>query len=88
MPCSDGAGEVVAVGESVKKWKIGDRVSANFAIDHISGDTNPEIQGTALGGSIDGVLAEYQVFPDYVSDVLVVSNYLLMIGLAVFSAHP
>ncbi|KAF7791559.1 hypothetical protein EIP86_002575 [Pleurotus ostreatoroseus] len=65
VPCSDGSGEVVAVGEDVKKWKAGDRVCANFAIDHISGETNPEIQQTALGGSIDGTLTEYQVFPDY-----------------------
>jgi len=29
-PCSDGAGEVVAVGEGVSLWKIGDRVAAIF----------------------------------------------------------
>ncbi|KAJ3526050.1 hypothetical protein NM688_g8310 [Phlebia brevispora] len=65
VPCSDGAGEVVAVGEDVKKWRVGDRVSANFAVDHIAGETNPQIQQTALGGTIDGTLTEYQLFPDY-----------------------
>ena len=66
VPGSDGAGEVVAVGEDVRKWKVGDRVSANFALDHVSGETNRDIQQTALGGLVDGVLTEYQVFPDYV----------------------
>ena len=26
IPCSDGAGEVIALGEGVDKWKKGDRV--------------------------------------------------------------
>lgn len=56
----------MTVGENVHKWKVGERVCANFVIDHISGQTNPEIQTTALGGLIDGVLTEYQIFPDYV----------------------
>ncbi|KAF7791558.1 hypothetical protein EIP86_002574 [Pleurotus ostreatoroseus] len=66
VPVSDGAGEVVAIGEDVRKWKVGDRVAANFALDHISGDTSVEIQHTMLGGGVDGVLTEYQVFPEYV----------------------
>lgn len=69
VPCSDGAGEVVAVGEDVRKWKAGDRVSANFTLDFISGETTPEIQKTAMGGLVDGVLTEYRVFPDYVRTV-------------------
>lgn len=69
VPGSDSAGEVVAVGEDVHKWKVGDRVSANFALDHISGETNREIQQTALGALIDGVLTEYRTFPDYVRSV-------------------
>ena len=73
MPCSDGAGEVVAVGPGVTKWKVGDRVASNFATDHIAGETSPQIQQTALGGSIDGTLTEYQVFPAYVSSQLVES---------------
>ena len=50
----------------MKKWLLGDRVAANYALAHIAGDSTPEIQQTALGGALDGVLTEYQVFPEYV----------------------
>ncbi|KAG2143923.1 hypothetical protein BD769DRAFT_1420374 [Suillus cothurnatus] len=59
VPCSDGAGEIVALGEEVKGWKVGDRVCPNFALDHIHGDVTEEIKLTGLGGHIDGVLREY-----------------------------
>jgi len=65
VPCSDGAGEIVAIGAAVpkNKWKIGDRVSPNFSVDHLFGDTNEEINKTALGGAIDGVLTRYKAVP-------------------------
>ncbi|KAF8075255.1 alcohol dehydrogenase superfamily protein [Lyophyllum atratum] len=63
VPCSDMAGEIVAVGPDVKHWGEGDRVCANFATDHIHGDPTPEIMNTALGGQIHGVLTEYRTFP-------------------------
>ncbi|KAI5984595.1 hypothetical protein EDD15DRAFT_2375024 [Pisolithus albus] len=59
VPCSDGAGEIVAVGADVKRWKVGDRVCPNFALDHVCGDVTEETKATALGGNIDGVLREY-----------------------------
>ncbi|EEB91146.1 hypothetical protein MPER_10541 [Moniliophthora perniciosa FA553] len=62
VPCSDMAGEVVAVGEEVTGWKKGDRVCANFAADHIHGDITAEIQRTGHGGQIHGVLTQYKVF--------------------------
>jgi len=67
IPVSDMAGEIIAIGEGVKPehFKVGDRVSANFTQDHIDGDLTPETRGTALGGSLDGVLAEFQTFPAY-----------------------
>ncbi|KAF8890754.1 alcohol dehydrogenase superfamily protein [Infundibulicybe gibba] len=52
VPCSDMAGEVVAVGEDVKKWKKGDR-----------GEYSPEIQQSSLGGESHGVLTEYKILP-------------------------
>jgi len=63
VPCSDMAGEVVAVGSDVKTWAVGDRVCANFSQEHHHGDITPESANTALGGSWEGVLTEYRAFP-------------------------
>ncbi|KAF8573558.1 NAD-P-binding protein [Ramaria rubella] len=63
VPCSDSAGEIIQVGSEVKGWKKGDRVCANFSVDHIAGDITAAIGNTALGAPIDGVLTEYKVFP-------------------------
>ncbi|EJD37479.1 NAD(P)-binding protein [Auricularia subglabra TFB-10046 SS5] len=60
---SDAAGEVVAVGSGVSKWRAGDRVASNFNILHIHGDlTTATAQGT-LGAAVDGVLSTYKIFP-------------------------
>jgi hypothetical protein len=37
IPCSDGAGEVVAVGEGVTQWKPGDRVAGIFMQNWLDG---------------------------------------------------
>ena len=66
VPCSDMAGEVVAVGARVKNWKQGDRVSSNFSTDHLDGDTDEEIIKTSLGGQSQGVLTQYKNFPAHV----------------------
>ena len=62
VPLSDGAGEVVAVGAAVTKFKIGDRVAACFFQGWSSGQFKAEMHRTALGGQIDGVLAEQGKF--------------------------
>jgi NADPH:quinone reductase-like Zn-dependent oxidoreductase len=58
VPCSDGAGEVVAVGDGVTAWKPGDRVAGIFMQNWIDGPPTPAKTKGALGGDIDGVLAE------------------------------
>ncbi|KAJ7633631.1 hypothetical protein DFH06DRAFT_1101074 [Mycena polygramma] len=63
VPCSDMAGEVVAVGEDVTQWKIGERVSANIVLDRVHDELTPEIGATSLGGRLQGVLTEYRSFP-------------------------
>ncbi|KAH9911901.1 NAD-P-binding protein [Fomitopsis serialis] len=63
VPGSDMAGEILAVGEDVKDWAVGDKVCANFAVDHIFGDVTEDIKQSGLGGPIDGVLTEYKVLP-------------------------
>jgi NADPH:quinone reductase-like Zn-dependent oxidoreductase len=57
VPTSDGVGEVVAVGEGVTRAKVGDRVLGTFHQSWIAGRYE---EGTPqLGGSVDGMLAEY-----------------------------
>jgi len=64
VPFSDGAGEVVAVGESVTKWKIGDRVTPIFMQGWIDGEIDFNKARTALGGDLDGVLRDFGAFEE------------------------
>jgi len=59
VPMSDGAGEVVEVGAGVTRVKRGDRVAGIFMPTWFSGDVSPYTARTALGGSVDGMFAEY-----------------------------
>lgn len=58
IPLSDGAGEVARVGEGVTKWKAGDRVAGCFFQGWASGPPSEHDGKTALGGPIDGMLAQ------------------------------
>lgn len=64
IPASDGAGEVVAVGARVSRLKVGDRVAANFFPTWLTGGLRAEHHDHALGGSIDGMLAEEVVLAE------------------------
>jgi NADPH:quinone reductase-like Zn-dependent oxidoreductase len=57
-PLSDGAGEVIAVGSGVNRVKPGDRVAAIFMQGWLDGPPDDAKAATALGGSLDGMLAE------------------------------
>ncbi|PSB41907.1 NAD(P)-dependent alcohol dehydrogenase [Cyanosarcina cf. burmensis CCALA 770] len=61
IPFSDGAGEVVAVGEGVTRVKVGDRVAGIFFQNWIAGKLTAAKTNSALGGARDGMLAEYVV---------------------------
>ena len=64
IPVSDGAGEIVALGDGVRRFKGGERVAGIFAQSWLGGEQVSDAWHTALGGAIDGVLAEYGVFDE------------------------
>ncbi len=64
IPCSDGAGEVVAVGEGVTAWKAGDRVTGIFMQNWLDGPLTSARSAGALGGDVDGMLADFVVLQE------------------------
>jgi NADPH:quinone reductase-like Zn-dependent oxidoreductase len=76
VPCSDGVGEVVDLGASVRRLHNGDRVTPIFMPDWIDGPMTSAMSRRAIGRTLDGTLAEYVVadaesvvrVPAYLSD--------------------
>ncbi len=75
VPCSDCAGEVLAIGDGVLSVKPGDRVCGTFFQNWTDGPLSDAASKSALGGAIEGVLAERVVlseggvvtFPEHLS---------------------
>jgi len=63
VPASDGAGAVVEAGSAVTSLRVGDRVISTFFPHWIAGPVTDEAVSHALGGTMDGVLAEEVVLP-------------------------
>jgi NADPH:quinone reductase-like Zn-dependent oxidoreductase len=63
VPVSDGAGEVLAVGERVGRVAVGDRVTASIFPRWIDGGFAVE-RADQLGGSLDGMLTEFALLDE------------------------
>ncbi|MDZ4724638.1 MAG: NAD(P)-dependent alcohol dehydrogenase [Leptospira sp.] len=64
VPCSDGAGEVVEIGEEVSEFKIGDKILATFAPNWIADKATHQEMRHTLGGPLNGTLREYIIFSE------------------------
>jgi NADPH:quinone reductase-like Zn-dependent oxidoreductase len=64
VPLSDAAGVVEAVGAGVTRVKTGQRVAGIFMQTWLDGEVDEAKARSALGGGIDGVLAEQVVFDE------------------------
>src|SRR5215216_5957444 len=63
VPLSDGAGEVVAAGEGVTRWKVGDRVCTIYYPGWLEGTNVTQTVHRSPGdGELGGVLREYGAF--------------------------
>ena len=58
IPLSDGAGEVIAVGKDVTRFKVGDRVAGIFFEKWIDGAPSEEALLSDRGGNAGGMLSE------------------------------
>jgi len=62
IPCSDGVGEIIALGPGCSRFAVGDRVSPIFAQGWIGGEpSRSKVRPTTLGGPLDGTLTEMMV---------------------------
>ncbi len=58
IPMSDGAGEILAVGEGVEQWQVGDKVMSMFFPNWIAGKPSLKKTRAISGESVDGCMAE------------------------------
>jgi len=63
IPMSDGAGEVIAVGEGVDEFAVGDHVVSTFFPDWIDGEPRAEGFSRTPGDGIDGYAREQVTMP-------------------------
>jgi NADPH:quinone reductase-like Zn-dependent oxidoreductase len=76
VPCSDGVGEVVAIGDGVTRCEVGDRVATLFSQGWMAGEPTAHQLRATLGGPLEGTLSEQMVLseqgvigvPDHLTD--------------------
>jgi NADPH:quinone reductase-like Zn-dependent oxidoreductase len=91
-PASDAAGEIIATGPGVKRFRCGDRVIGHAVTAWIDGEGPPVLQDSLLSAGLPGVLAEHIILhedaavptPAHLSDVEAAT--LPIAGLTAWSA--
>jgi len=63
VPMTDGAGEVVAIGNGVDEFKIGDNVVSTFFPYWLAGEMTPATRRDIPGDSVDGYACEFVCMP-------------------------
>jgi len=63
VPMTDGAGEVISVGENVDDFKVGNSVVGTFWPYWLGGEMTPTTRRDIPGDSIDGYAREYVCMP-------------------------
>ena len=63
IPLSDGAGEVIATGDDVDEFKVGDAVVSTFYPYWLGGEMTPPNRREIPGESVDGYAREYVCMP-------------------------
>ena len=63
IPMSDGAGEVIAVGEGVNEFAIGDYVVSTFFPGWLEGEPEVDDMGTVPGDGVDGFARQQVTMP-------------------------
>jgi NADPH:quinone reductase-like Zn-dependent oxidoreductase len=63
VPMTDGAGEVIAVGDGVDAFKVGDPVVSTFYPDWLDGEATPVAKRVIPGETVDGYAREYACMP-------------------------
>src|SRR5450830_513937 len=58
IPLVDGCGEIIAIGESVTRFKVGDRVITSYYPRWIDGAPSLDKTAVSFGAQFDGTLAE------------------------------
>lgn len=65
IPVSDGSGDVVAIGQNITRFRVGDRVAATFFPGWISGQIDETRLAGSMGGpAADGMLCELRALPE------------------------
>ncbi|KRA61758.1 NADPH:quinone oxidoreductase [Caulobacter sp. Root655] len=63
VPMTDGAGEVIAVGDGVDAFRVGDPVVSTFYPDWLDGEATPAAKRVIPGETVDGYAREYACMP-------------------------